>query len=116
MLRLAILSAWAELQIQSTRWDYLVDIISPHIGVLTPLWLATLTDFAKLQFEPDNSDGIVVDDMIVDAQYAYASKDFLLSVRTSHVYVGSRANGRPIIPPGSRSSMLLPHSSSSRAK
>jgi hypothetical protein len=85
MLRLAILSAWAELQIQSTRWDYLVDIISPHIGVLTPLWLATLTDFAKLQFEPDNNDGIV-DDMIVDAQYAYASKDFLLSVRALHTY------------------------------
>jgi hypothetical protein len=81
MLRLAVLSAWAELQIQSTEWEYLVDIVQPHIKVLTPLWLGTLTDYAKLQFEPDASDGALIDDMIVDAQYTYASKEFLLSVR-----------------------------------
>jgi hypothetical protein len=82
MLRLAVLSAWAELQIQSTRWDYLEDIVGPHVGLLTPLWLAALTDFAKLQFEPDSNDGLLTDDLILDAEYCYASKEFLLSVKS----------------------------------
>jgi len=80
MLRLAILSAWAELQIQSTKWDYLVDIIAPHISNLIPLWLETLTDYAKLQYEPDVGDGVTLDDVFMDSQHSYSSKEFLTQV------------------------------------
>lgn len=80
MLRLAILSAWADLQIQSTHWDYLVDIVAPHINRLIPLWLGTLTDYAKLQYEPDVSDGILLEDLIADSQSSYPSKEFLTQV------------------------------------
>jgi HEAT repeat-containing protein 5 len=77
------LSAWAELQIQSKLWEYLVDIVTPHIKTLTRLWLDTLTDFAKLQFETETADGILADDVLGDLGYSYASKEFLLEVTDS---------------------------------
>ena len=80
MIRLAVLSAWAELQIQSTQQDYLVDIVTPHIGTLIPMWLEVLSAFAKLQFEPDVGDGAMIEDLLADHQYSFASKEFLLKV------------------------------------
>jgi HEAT repeat-containing protein 5 len=77
---LAVLSAWAELQIQSKARPYLVDIVSPHISTLISMWLATLTAYAKLQFEPDVGDGMLIEEMILDTQYNHASKEFLLLV------------------------------------
>ncbi|RKF71993.1 Pof6 interactor protein 1 [Golovinomyces cichoracearum] len=55
MIKLAVFSAWAELQVASTEQKYLIDVLRPHIGTLTPMWLALLTDFARLRFEPDIS-------------------------------------------------------------
>jgi HEAT repeat-containing protein 5 len=81
MIKLAVLCAWAEVQIQSTHWDYLVDIVEPHIGRLVPLWLGSLTAYAKLQFEPDVTDGVVIEDIIIDPEYSNASKEFLLQAR-----------------------------------
>jgi hypothetical protein len=80
MLKLAILSAWAKLQIQSTQSDYLVEIVNPHIETLIPLWLETLKAFAKLHFEPDDADGMMIDEMIADSLSSYASPEFLLQV------------------------------------
>lgn len=80
MLRLAILSAWAEIQIQSTHQDYLVDIVEPHINTLVPLWLATLTSYAKLNFEPEDNDGLITENILVESEYLYASKEFLIQV------------------------------------
>lgn len=75
-----MLSAWAELQIQSATRTYLFDIVSPHINTLISMWLETLTAYAKLQFEPDVADGMLTEEMILDTQYNYASKEFLLHV------------------------------------
>jgi HEAT repeat-containing protein 5 len=58
MLRLSLLSAWAQLQIASTEQRYLEGIIQPFVARLTPLWLSSLQDFAKLRFEPDISSSL----------------------------------------------------------
>ncbi|CAG8959411.1 hypothetical protein HYFRA_00001309 [Hymenoscyphus fraxineus] len=55
MVKMAVFSAWAELQVASTEQLYLVDVLRPYIGTLTPLWLASLREFARLRFEPDIS-------------------------------------------------------------
>ena len=39
MVKMAVFSAWAELQIASAEQTYLVDVLKPHIARLTPLWL-----------------------------------------------------------------------------
>ncbi|TAQ89250.1 hypothetical protein B7494_g2419 [Chlorociboria aeruginascens] len=55
MVKMAVFSAWAELQVASTEQKYLIDVLKPYIGTLTPLWLASLREFARLRFEPDIS-------------------------------------------------------------
>ncbi|KAL2263736.1 hypothetical protein VTK26DRAFT_5380 [Humicola hyalothermophila] len=55
MVKMAVFGAWAELQVASTEQKYLLDVLKPHIGTLTPLWLESLREFARLRFEPDIS-------------------------------------------------------------
>jgi hypothetical protein len=55
MVKISVFSAWAELQVASTEQKYLLDVLKPHIGKLTPLWLEALREFARLRFEPDIS-------------------------------------------------------------
>lgn len=58
MLRLSLLSAWAQLQVSSTEQQYLEGIVQPYVARLTPLWLSSLQDFARLKFEPDISSSV----------------------------------------------------------
>jgi len=58
MLRLSLLSAWAQLQISSREQRYLEAIVQPYVAKLTPLWLSSLQDFARLKFEPDISSSL----------------------------------------------------------
>jgi hypothetical protein len=55
MVKLSVFSAWAELQVASTDQQYLLSVLKPYIGTLTPLWLEALREFARLRFEPDIS-------------------------------------------------------------
>ncbi|KAK2023631.1 ARM repeat-containing protein [Colletotrichum zoysiae] len=55
MVKMSVFSAWAELQVASSEQKYLLDVLKPHIGTLTPLWLESLREFARLRFEPDIS-------------------------------------------------------------
>ncbi|KAI4263605.1 MAG: hypothetical protein L6R42_001258 [Xanthoria sp. 1 TBL-2021] len=55
MVRMAVLSAWAELQVARTEQRYLDKVVDPHVGKLLPLWLSSLQEFARLRFEPDIS-------------------------------------------------------------
>ncbi|KAJ4369614.1 hypothetical protein N0V83_005376 [Neocucurbitaria cava] len=55
MVKMAVFSAWAELQIASSDQTYLINVLKPHIAKLTPLWLASLREYARLRFEPDIS-------------------------------------------------------------
>lgn len=82
MVKMAILSAWAELQVASTEQPYLVEVVKPHVAKLTPLWLSSLQDFARLRFEPDisSSMGINPDDTL-DTIYAALNRQTLLKVQ-----------------------------------
>ncbi|EXJ80431.1 hypothetical protein A1O1_08576 [Capronia coronata CBS 617.96] len=56
MLKMSILSGWAQLQLASSEQPYLEDILQPYIPKLAPLWLTSLQEFAGLRFEPEISD------------------------------------------------------------
>lgn len=79
---MAVLSAWAELQVASTEQDYLVKVMQPHVARLTPLWLSSLQEFARLRFEPDisNSMGPARPDEGLDVVYAALNRQTLLKV------------------------------------
>jgi hypothetical protein len=55
MVRMAVFSAWAELQIASGEQRYLINVVKPHIAQLVPLWLTSLREYSRLRFEPDIS-------------------------------------------------------------
>ena len=81
MIKMAVLSAWAGLQVASTEQDYLTKVVKPHVAKLTPLWLASLQDFARLRFEPDISSSMAVNpDETLDSIYAALNRQTLLKV------------------------------------
>lgn len=55
MLKIAIFTAWSELQVASTQQAYLINVIKPEISTLTPLWIASLSEYARLRADPDCS-------------------------------------------------------------
>ena len=83
MVRMAVLSAWAELQVASTEQEYLVKVMQPHVAKLTPLWLSSLQEFARLRFEPDisNSVGPARPNEGLDVVYAALNRQTLLKVQ-----------------------------------
>ena len=84
MVKMTVLSAWANLQIASVEQDYLVKVIAPYITRLTPLWLSSLQEFARLRFEPDISScmtSTISDDL--DFTYAALNRETLLKARNS---------------------------------
>ena len=79
---MAVFSAWAELQIASAEQSYLVDVLKPHIAKLTPLWLASLREYARLRFEPDISSSMGSASLSgsLDTIYAALNRETLLKV------------------------------------
>jgi hypothetical protein len=81
---MAVFSAWAELQIASAEQTYLVDVLKPHIARLTPLWLSSLREYARLRFEPDiSSMGSASLSGSLDTIYAALNRETLLKVGRS---------------------------------
>ncbi|KAL6869545.1 hypothetical protein ACO1O0_000871 [Amphichorda felina] len=80
MVKLAVFSAWAELQVASSEQKYLLGVLKPHIGTLTPLWLESLREFAQLRFEPDISMTLGPPSMSgsLDTIYAALNRETLL--------------------------------------
>ncbi|KAL1960034.1 hypothetical protein VTO42DRAFT_206 [Malbranchea cinnamomea] len=80
MIKLALYSAWARLQIASDEQKYLVPIVQPYTAMLTPLWLSSLQEYARLRFEPEISStigpGLVSDNL--DDVYAALNRETLL--------------------------------------
>jgi hypothetical protein len=78
---MSVFSAWAELQIASAEQTYLVDVLKPHIARLTPLWLSSLREYARLRFEPDiSSMGSASMSGSLDTIYAALNRETLLKV------------------------------------
>ena len=81
MVRMSVLSAWAELQVASMDRVYLTDVIKPHLASLIPLWLSSLQEFARLRFEPDISSSMSTNpDDNLDVIYAALNRQTLLQV------------------------------------
>ncbi|WVR04261.1 hypothetical protein IAU60_001261 [Kwoniella sp. DSM 27419] len=53
MLKISILTAWAELQVASLRQAYLIDVIKPYRYLLGPFWIGALRDYAQLRTDPE---------------------------------------------------------------
>ncbi len=86
MVKMSIFSAWAELQVASSDRKYLVDALKPRIAKLTPLWLVSLREFARLRFEPDISMSLAGSGSLsgnLDTMYAALNRETLLHVRIS---------------------------------
>lgn len=78
MLRIATLSAWAELQVMSKNQTYLVDVVKPYRPVLAPLWVACLRDYASVR-----ADSEVLEETsagTIDSSYSSLGKEVLLPV------------------------------------
>ena len=73
MLKTSLLSAWAQLQIASGEQHYLEDIVQPYIAKLTPLWLSSLQEYARLRFEPDISSTLGSESLSGDLNEVYAA-------------------------------------------
>lgn len=82
MVKMAVYSAWAELQIASAEQTYLFDVLQPHIAKLTPLWLSSLREYARLRFEPDISSSMGSASLTgsLDTIYAALNRETLLNV------------------------------------
>lgn len=80
MVKMSVFSAWAELQIASSDQKYLTDVLGPHLATLTPLWLASLKEYARLRFEPDisNSAGATSLSGNLDTIYSALNRETLL--------------------------------------
>lgn len=81
MLRIATLSAWAELQVSSATQTYLTAVIQPYCKALASLWIGSLRDYATIragtELLDDSSSGGV------DSSYASLGKEVLLPVSKS---------------------------------
>ena len=82
MVRMAVLSAWAELQVARANKSYLDEVVKPHLSKLLPLWLSSLQEFARLRFEPDisNHTGPPGPDESLETVYAAFNRQTLLKV------------------------------------
>lgn len=82
MVRMAVLSAWAELQAARIDQKYLDKVLEPRVSKLLPLWLSSLQEFARLRFEPDisNHTGPPGPDESLEAVYAALNRQTLLKV------------------------------------
>lgn len=81
---MALFSAWARLQMASMEQQYLTAVVQPYLALLTPLWLSSLKEFARLRFEPDISGSLgttLSGDL--DEVYAALNRETLLKVRTT---------------------------------
>ena len=82
MIRMAVLSAWAELQVASREQTYLIKVMEPYITKLTPLWLSSLQEFARLRFAPESANPVgpsrTPDGL--DTTYAALNRQTLLKV------------------------------------
>lgn len=79
---MALFSAWARLQVASAEQEYLTNVVQPYLAKLTPLWLSSLQEFARLRFEPDISGSLGTSSQSsnLDEVYVALNRETLLKV------------------------------------
>ena len=78
MLRIATLSAWAQLEAASTQQGYLCAVINPYRGMLASLWVAALRDYANIRVDSEflhESSSVAL-----DSSYQNLGREVLLPV------------------------------------
>lgn len=90
MLRIATLSAWAELTIASAVQGYLKDLIEPYRSSLTSLWVASLRDYASVRADTE----VLQEDApaTLDISYTNLGKEVLLPVRLHLFLLSARSS------------------------
>ena len=78
MLRIATLSAWAELQVASTQQAYLVEVVKPYRTALAPLWISSLRDYASIRIDAEALDDAPAG--ALDSSYSSLGREVLLPV------------------------------------
>ncbi|KAN0065708.1 hypothetical protein ACQY0O_000838 [Thecaphora frezii] len=82
MLKVAVFTAWAELQVASVKQDYLIQVVKPHIAKIAPFWIACLREYAKIRSDPD-AEGLggpgvgPVINTSLDSQYAGLAREVI---------------------------------------
>ncbi|CAM0141375.1 hypothetical protein VKS41_003918 [Umbelopsis sp. WA50703] len=85
MVKLSVLNAWAELQVATVHQDYLRQVVQPNLPILSPLWLSSLKDYARIRLESDvlalaaGSEGLkATSSGGIDSMYSAATKEITL--------------------------------------
>lgn len=84
MLKIAVFTAWAELQTASATQSYLVDVVKPHVTRIVPYWIACLREYAKIRSDPEMDAGGAPDgpgpsiNPSLDSQYAGLAREVVL--------------------------------------
>jgi hypothetical protein len=78
MLRIATLSAWAELAIAGAVQGYLKELLTPYRSALASLWVASLRDYASVRADTE----VLQEDTpaTLDISYTNLGKEVLLPV------------------------------------
>ena len=78
MLRIATLSAWAELEVASAQQAYLVEVVKPYRATLAPLWVSSLRDYASIRVDAESLDETAAG--ALDSSYSSLGREVLLPV------------------------------------
>ncbi|CAO3627524.1 unnamed protein product [Cunninghamella blakesleeana] len=85
MVKLSVLNAWAELQVASQKQEYIRQILQPNLNILSPLWLRSLQDYARIRLESDivalssSKEGLHASSSGgIDSMYSAATKEVVL--------------------------------------
>ncbi|KAK0547577.1 hypothetical protein OC845_004025 [Tilletia horrida] len=99
MLRVAVLSAWAELQIASEQRPYLVDVIKQHRDSLSESWMQVLQEYALIRASSQNEEAML-DAGATDGDRALASEVYgsyldraWVKILKAVTYSGSTSSG-----------------------
>ena len=96
MLRIATLSAWAELAIASAAQGYLKELIKPYRSSLASLWVASLRDYASVRADTE----VLQEDTpaTLDVSYTNLGKEVLLPVSPATFCVEHLSTSFSVLP------------------
>ncbi len=89
MLKIAVFTAWAELQTASATQSYLVEVVKPHVARIVPYWIACLREYAKIRSDPEMDAGGAPGgpgpsiNASLDSQYAGLAREVVLPYHES---------------------------------
>ncbi|KAK0203615.1 clathrin-coated vesicle protein [Desarmillaria ectypa] len=75
MLRISTVSAWAGLEVSSTRQSYLKNVVDPYRASLATLWVVSLRDYASIRID---SEFLHDTSVALDSTYSSLGKEVLL--------------------------------------